>query len=62
VIVAVVFYLLWLALAFGLRTLVLLRRTGDSGFRSHPGSPEWWAGVLFVVALAAAPAAPVSNR
>lgn len=53
----------WLALAlfaiyvlvgFGIRTLVQIRRTGDSGFRGLSGSAgtaEWWAGVLFAAAL-----------
>jgi protein-S-isoprenylcysteine O-methyltransferase Ste14 len=47
-------FLLYLTLAFGLRTLVQLRRTGSSGFRGisgRPGSIEWFGGVLFVAAL-----------
>lgn len=61
---ALVLYALWFALAFGLRTLVALRRTGDSGFRGISGTPlslEWWAGVLFAVALLVGVAAPVAD-
>jgi protein-S-isoprenylcysteine O-methyltransferase Ste14 len=60
--VALALYFVWLVLAFGLRMLVQLRRTGDTGFRglsARIGSVEWGAGVLFVVALAACVAAPV---
>jgi protein-S-isoprenylcysteine O-methyltransferase Ste14 len=55
-------YVLFLALAFGLRTLVQLRRTGSTGFvgmRGEIGSFEWWGGVLFIVALVAGAAAPI---
>jgi protein-S-isoprenylcysteine O-methyltransferase Ste14 len=55
-------YLLYLALAFGLRTVIQLRRTGQSGFKGVSGRPpsaEWFAGVLFVVALLVGAAAPV---
>jgi protein-S-isoprenylcysteine O-methyltransferase Ste14 len=55
-------YAAYMALAFGLRTWVQLRRTGESGFKGisgRLGSLEWIAGVLFVVALAVGVAAPV---
>jgi protein-S-isoprenylcysteine O-methyltransferase Ste14 len=55
-------YVLYMALAFGLRTWLLLRRTGSSGFKGISGRPfslEWTAGVLFVVAIAVGVAAPV---
>jgi protein-S-isoprenylcysteine O-methyltransferase Ste14 len=55
-------FALYLALAFGLRTVVQIRRTGSSGFKGVSGavgSTEWVAGVLFVVALAIGFAAPV---
>lgn len=55
-------YALYLALAFGARTIAQLRRTGDSGFRGvsgSVGSAEWLAGVLFVVALIVGVLAPV---
>ena len=59
---ALVIYLVWAALAFGWRAIVQRRRTGDTGFRGFsgtPGSIEWWAGLLFVVAIVAGLAAPV---
>lgn len=59
---ALALFVLYLALAFGPRTLVQLRRTGSTGFRGisgRPGSPEWLGGVLFIVALALHLAAPV---
>jgi len=55
-------WLLFFALAFGLRSLVQLRRTGSTGFigiSGRPGSAEWNGGVLFVVALIASVAAPL---
>lgn len=55
-------YALYMALAFGLRTVIQLRRTGSSGFEGisgRPGSAEWTAGVLFVVAIAVGIAAPL---
>jgi protein-S-isoprenylcysteine O-methyltransferase Ste14 len=55
-------YLLYMALAFGLRTAIQVRRTGSSGFEGisgRPGSAEWLAGVLFVVAVAIGLAAPL---
>ena len=55
-------YALYMGLAFGLRIWLQLRRTGASGFKGvsgRPGSLEWIAGVLFVVAIAVGVAAPV---
>jgi protein-S-isoprenylcysteine O-methyltransferase Ste14 len=55
-------YTVYMALAFGLRTLLQLRRTGESGFKGisgRAGSLEWVAGVLFVLAIAVGVAAPV---
>jgi protein-S-isoprenylcysteine O-methyltransferase Ste14 len=55
-------YALYGALAFGLRSWLQVRRTGSSGFKGvsgRPGSLEWTAGVLFVVAIAVGVAAPV---
>jgi protein-S-isoprenylcysteine O-methyltransferase Ste14 len=49
-------------LGFGWRSWEQRRRTGSTGFRGisgRPGSAEWFAGVGFVLALAAAVAAPV---
>lgn len=59
---ALVLYAAYLALAFGLRTVIQLRRTGSSGFHGiggRPGSPEWIAGVGFALALLLGLAAPV---
>lgn len=53
---------LYLALAFGLRTYLHKRRTGSTGFRGisgRPFSPAWLGGVLFIVALVGSVAAPV---
>jgi protein-S-isoprenylcysteine O-methyltransferase Ste14 len=55
-------YATYMALAFGLRTWLQIRRTGESGFKGisgRLGSLEWIAGVLFVVAIAIGVAAPV---
>ena len=55
-------YLLYLLLAFGLRTLIQWRRTGSTGFHGvggSPGSAEWIAGVGFTLALALGASAPV---
>ncbi len=51
-----------MALAFGLRTAIQLRRTGSSGFKGisgSPGSAEWLAGIGFTLAIAVGVAAPV---
>lgn len=60
--VALVLYLVFLALAFGLRTLTQYRRTGSSGFHGvggRVGSVEWWGGALFVLAVLLGVAAPL---
>ena len=52
----------YVALAFGARTALQLRRTGSTGFKGvsgRPGSAEWAGGVLFVFALGLGVAAPV---
>ena len=59
---ALIGYMLFLVLAFGARTVAQVRRTGDSGFRGvsgRPGSIEWLAGRLLVVALCVGVLAPV---
>ncbi|MFF1291710.1 MULTISPECIES: methyltransferase family protein [unclassified Streptomyces] len=61
---ALALYGIWLLSAFGVRMLSQYRRTGDTGFRGlsgTPGSASWWAGVLFVVALLGAAAAPAAT-
>lgn len=62
--VALGLYVLYIALAFGLRTVVHRRATGSAGFRGisgRPGSAEWFAGVSFVVAMIAGVVAPVAQ-
>ena len=59
---ALILYVVYLVLAFGLRTLIQLRRTGSTGFHGlggRPGSAEWTAGVGFTAALLLGAAAPV---
>lgn len=61
-VVALTLYLLYLLLAFGVRTVLHRRRTGSTGFRGltgRPGSAPWWGGVLFVAALVAGPLGPL---
>ena len=63
-VLALVLYAVWAATAFGLRMLIQLRRTGDTGFRGQAtrfGSAEWWARVLFVAALVLGLAAPIAD-
>ena len=60
--IALALYLLYLALAFGLRGWLQWRRTGDAGFRfgAFAASPaERAGGILFVLALVLGLAAPV---
>jgi protein-S-isoprenylcysteine O-methyltransferase Ste14 len=59
---ALVIYLVWGLLAFGWRTVVQLRRTGDSGLRLHAerGTAQWWGKIGFIVAIALGFAAPVA--
>jgi len=60
---ALVLYLAALAIAFGWRSIVQWRRTGDTGLRldtGRPGSLRWWAKLMFVVALLLAAGGPVA--
>ncbi len=60
--VALALFAVFGLLGFGWRSWLQRRRTGSTGFRGisgRVGSPEWFAGVGFVVALAAAFFAPV---
>ena len=59
---ALVLYVVYLALTVGLRMLLQVRRTGSTGFHGlggRPGSAEWIAGVGFTVALLVGAAAPL---
>jgi hypothetical protein len=55
-------FLVWALLAFGWRIIVQLRRTGDTGLRLHaePNTPQWWAKIGFIVAIAVGLAAPIA--
>lgn len=60
---ALALYLGWAVFAFGIRSVLQRRHTGDAGFRGISGTPgeaSWWAGVLFVAALLGGAAAPVA--
>jgi len=60
---ALVFFAVYVAVGFGVRSWIQYRHTGDSGFRGisgRLGTPEWWAGVLFAVALVAGLLGPVT--
>lgn len=59
---ALAVFVAYLALAFGVRSVLQRRRTGSAGFHGisgRPGSAEWAGGVLFVVALLLGLAAPI---
>lgn len=62
-VLALVLYAGFFVVAFGWRTWVQWRRTGDSGLRLHadPGTLQWWAKLGFIAALVAGIAAPVSG-
>lgn len=59
---ALVLYGVWFGLAFGVRIALQLRRTGSTGVRglgSGARPSEWFAGALFVAALAGGALAPI---
>ena len=61
---ALLIYLTWLILTFGVRTWLQWRRTGDTGFRGANlprGSAQWWARLMFGAALLAGAAGPVAE-
>jgi protein-S-isoprenylcysteine O-methyltransferase Ste14 len=58
---ALALFVLYAALAFGLRMVLQRRRSGSTGFKGvsdRPGSLEWTGGVLFAAALALLLGAP----
>jgi protein-S-isoprenylcysteine O-methyltransferase Ste14 len=60
---ALAVFVVYLLVAFVVRTWLQVRRTGDSGWRGisgRPGTSEWWAGILFTVALVAGFLGPVT--
>ena len=62
-VLALVLYVALAAVAFGWRTWVQWRQTGDTGLRLHaePGTTQWWAKLGFVAALVAGFAAPIAG-
>ncbi|MFI0369704.1 methyltransferase family protein [Actinomadura sp. 1N219] len=62
-IAALIIYLLWAALAFGLRSWTQWRRTGDTGFRGGGlprGSTQWWVRALSIAALVIGATGPIA--
>jgi protein-S-isoprenylcysteine O-methyltransferase Ste14 len=61
-ITALVLSLVWAVLAFGWRSIVQHRRTGDSGLRLHaePNTAQWWAKIGFAIAIVVGLAAPIA--
>jgi protein-S-isoprenylcysteine O-methyltransferase Ste14 len=62
-VIALVLYLTGLFLAFGWRSVVQRRATGDTGLRLDPGPPGslgWWAKLSFLAALVLGLAGPVA--
>jgi len=60
---ALALYIVFAVIAFGWRTWVQWRRTGDSGLRLHarPGTVQWWSKLAFIAALVAGFAAPIAG-
>jgi protein-S-isoprenylcysteine O-methyltransferase Ste14 len=59
---ALALFVVYVIVAFGVRSWLQWKRTGSTGWRGvsgAPGSVEWWGGVLLAVALVAAPLALV---
>src|SRR3546814_11820079 len=60
---ALALYAVFAVVAFGWRTWVQWRSTGDTGLRLHAdrGSVQWWAKLAFIVAIAAGVVAPIAG-
>jgi protein-S-isoprenylcysteine O-methyltransferase Ste14 len=60
---ALLLYVVFGVVAFGWRTWLQWRRTGDTGLRIHAtvGTLQWWAKLAFVAAILAGVAAPVTG-
>lgn len=60
---ALTLYLVFGMVAFGWRTWLQWRRTGDSGLRLHAtvGTLQWWAKLAFVLAIVGGVAAPIAG-
>lgn len=62
--IALVGFVVFALIAFGLRSIIQLRRTGSIGFAGlsgRPGSVEHTGGVLFAISMALAPGALVAQ-
>lgn len=60
--VALILFVLYMMVAFGVRTVQHLRATGSTGFQGisgQPGSASWFGGVLFALALVLGAFAPI---
>lgn len=62
-VLALLLYATFAAAAFGWRTWMQWRRTGETGLRmsATPGSVQWWAKLGFIAALVAGIAAPIAG-
>ena len=60
---ALLLYAVFFTAAFGWRTWLQWRRTGDTGLRMHAeaGTLQWWVKLGFIAALAAGVAAPIAG-
>lgn len=60
---ALALYAVFAVVAFGWRTWVQWRSSGDTGLRLHAdrGSVQWWAKLAFIVAIAAGVVAPIAG-
>jgi protein-S-isoprenylcysteine O-methyltransferase Ste14 len=62
-VVALALFATYFGAGFIARTLLQVHRTGDSGFRGlsgRPGTAQWWAGILFALALVAGLLGPIT--
>lgn len=62
-VLALILFGIYFGIAFVVRTVLQLRRTGDHGFRGlsgRPGSARWWAGISFALALLAGLVGPIA--
>lgn len=60
---ALALFTVYLGVVFGIRPVVQLRRTGDHGFRGmtgRPGTTQWWASLLFALAVLIGVIGPVA--
>jgi protein-S-isoprenylcysteine O-methyltransferase Ste14 len=60
---ALILYAIFGLVAFGWRTWLQWRRTGDTGLRMHAkfGTMQWWAKLAFIAAILCGVAAPIAG-